>query len=126
MKAAAGGDWVGTMTLTGTPQTNYQMHLDYNPSHTHPACDTRTLVEPECMIESSMGFVGVLSSDDAKFGQTPITAHFIVMGETLSNGLLSIEASPYALTASYLDGMFTGGNASQNGSPAGTFTMQRP
>lgn len=126
MQAAAGGDWVGTLTLSGAPETSYQLHLDHAPPANQPACDSRTLVGPECISMSSMGFVGVLSSDDKRFEQAAVTAIFEVMGEDLSSGYLTISATPLSLSASYVDGAFVDGTADEGGTPAGTFTMQRP
>jgi hypothetical protein len=126
MQAAAGGDWTGTLQLTGSPDTTHQLHLEYTPAHNHPACESRTLTDPLCVVSSSMGFVGTLSSADMRFDQTPVHATFMVHGETLKHGDLGIEAGSVALSISYVDGVYGTGNASENGSAIGTFTLQRP
>lgn len=127
MKAAAGGDWTGTLTLTSAPETTYQLHLEYqSPGGSQPACDSRTLASPACITMSGMGFTGVLSSADKSFAETPVTASFEVFGEDLESGSLSIDADTRSLVASYAKAAFSGGQVTDGGAQIGTFTMKRP
>ena len=126
METAAGGDWTGALQLTGSADTTYQLHLEHEAAHNHPACESRTLNDPLCVASSSMGFVGTLSSADKKFDQTPVHANFMIHGETMTHGEMAITAGTTLLNALFAEGAFTGGTASDNGTPSGTFTMQRP
>ncbi|MBX3127632.1 MAG: hypothetical protein KF718_12990 [Polyangiaceae bacterium] len=128
MKAVAGGDWQGTLTLGGSA-TTYTLTLDYaapsQPS-SQPACTSRTLTGPACVTVSSMGFVGVLTSADSAFDGQAVSATFEVFGEELTNGQLMMKAGEHDLYASYGSGKFEGGNVSLKGNTVGSFTMSRP
>lgn len=127
MAKVATGDFTGTMSMTGKPDTTFTLHLDQSKPASNPACGSRTFVHPLCVDLTTMGVGGILTSADGTFDKAAVTGSLEVIGTEMKQGTMHLTVSGKSLSCTWDGAAFQTGQVmdASSGAALGTFTLKR-
>ena len=126
MRQAVVGDWLGTLSPSGT---GLHLSLEQATVETRRSglCGNRSFVRPAaaCIAVTEMPLTGRVSTDDGRFQDVPVRGTFVVTGAALTYGWLELDLGGAVLEAAWEEGAMGEASLSQ-GDRRDEVTLRRP